>query len=326
MTKSAKFAAVMGLLVVLVAAVAIGLSLAGRGNPATTAVAAAIEETKAWAAELDAAANLPAVFRAENTATPEPTPTIYLTPTYSPPPTPIPGQNWLANGGFEEGWTTLPPVSGQQRNQEPNEWTLTWIEPGQPLWDAPADLATGIAEMVHKTKDLLPPDEGPGQPNALILDGVTTYKMFHGGAAFGSQLFQPVSLTAGAWRLTVPIQIHMHEDLPDDGSWDEYSVESGVWVLFDEMQAGGWAHAKQMGDHRWFSHVVEFTLPQSGEVAVLIRVKSKYLGTKDFFVDATRLQPIPAAARGPYRQFGAGQVLWLARPVSIIPADEIVTP
>jgi hypothetical protein len=252
---------------------------------------------------------------------------MYLTPTYSPPPTPIPGQNWLANGGFDDpDWTTLPPVSGNQRNQEPKYWSLTWIEPGDALWDAPADLATGIAEMVHKLASQLPEDERPGGPNALILDGDQTYKMFHGGAAFGSQLYQQVSLPAGAWRLTVPVQIHMHEDLPDDGSWDEYSVESGVWVLFDSMQAGGWAHAKQMGDHRWFSHVVEFTLPQSGEVEVLIRVKSKYQGTKDFFVDATRLQPIVAVARGPYRQFTAGQVLWLARPQSQIPADEIVTP
>lgn len=320
MSKSAKFMAVMALLVIVVAVVAIGLSLAGRENPATTAVAASIEETTTPVVELDAAANLPAVFRAENTPTPQPT------PTYGGPPTPIPGDNRLDNGGFEEGWTDLPPNPGNQVNQQPNEWTLTWIEPGEALWDAPADLATGIAEMVHKLASQLPEDERPGGSNALILDGVTTYKMFHGGAAFGSQLYQLVSLPAGAWRLTVPIQIHMHEDLPDDGSWDEYSVESGVWVLFDGMQAGGWAHAKQMGDQRWFSHVVEFTLPQSGEVAVLIRVKSKYLGGKDFFVDATRLQPIPVAARGPYRQFGAGQVLWPARPVERIPADEIVTP
>jgi hypothetical protein len=322
-----KIATVVGLVAAFaLGAVVLGAYLSGRPVNSSAVVSASAEETEASIAETDAAANLPAVFRPENTPTPEPTPTVFPTPTAGAPPTPIPGPNWLDNGGFEEGWTTLPPVSGQQRNQEPNGWTLTWVEPGQPLWDAPADLATGIAEMVHKTKDLLPPDEWPGAPQALILDGVTTYKMFHGGAAFGSQLYQQVSLPAGAWRLTVPVQIHMHEDLPPDGSWDEFSVESGVWVLFDGMQAGGWAHAKQMGDHRWFSHVVEFELPAAAEVEVVIRVKSKYQGPKDFFVDATRLQPIAAVSGGPYRQLTAGQALWLARPVERIPADKIVTP
>ena len=42
-----------------------------------------------------------------------------------------------------------------------------------------------------------------------------------------------------------------------------------------------------MGDRRWFYHVIEFNMPAAGEVEVLIRVKSKYLGPKDFFVDAT---------------------------------------
>jgi hypothetical protein len=296
------------------------------GREGAAVVSASPEETQAWLAENDVVANLPAVFRPENTPTPEPTPTIFPTPTYAPPPTPIPGPNWLDNGGFEEGWTDLPPVSGYLINQQPNGWTLDWLEPGEPLWDAPADIATGIAEMIHKRAIDLPPDEQPGGPKALILDGTHTYKMFHFGARFGSQLYQKVSLPAGAWRLTVPVQIHMHENLPPDGSWDQHSVESGVWVLFDGMQAGGWAHAKQMGDHQWFSHVVEFSVPAETEVEVLIRVKSKYLGPKDFFIDATRLQPITAVSRGPYRQFGAGQALWLARPLSAIPADEIVTP
>jgi hypothetical protein len=118
----------------------------------------------------------------------------------------------------------------------------------------------------------------------------------------------------------------MHENLPPDGSWDQYSVESGVWLLSGGMQAGGWAHAKQMGDHRWFYHVIQFNMPSDGEVDVVIRVKSKYQGPKDFFVDATSLRTISAVSRGPYRQLTAGQSLWLARPVERIPADEIVTP
>ncbi len=326
MNRIKHFATVIALVVFALGALTMAACRPDGEPAAPEIVAASAEETKAWLAEAGVAANLPAVFRPENTPTPEPTPTIYPTPPYVPPPTAIPGPNWLVNGGFEEGWTTLPPVSGQQRNQEPNGWTLDWLEPGESLWDAPADKATGIAEMVHKKFDQLPEDEWPGGEKALILDGEFTYDLFHGGAAFGSQLTQTVNLPAGAWRLTVPVQIHMHENLPPDGSWDQHSVESGVWVLFAGMQAGGWAHAKQMGDHQWFSHVVEFNLPAAANVEVLIRVKSKYLGPKDFFIDATRLQPIPTVAGGSYRQFSAGQVLWLARPLSEIPADEIVRP
>jgi hypothetical protein len=45
-----------------------------------------------------------------------------------------------------------------------------------------------------------------------------------------------------------------------------------------------------MGDRRWFDHVVDFDVPASGQVIILIRVKSKWLAPKDFFVDAVRLE------------------------------------
>jgi hypothetical protein len=129
-------------------------------------------------------------------------------------------------------------------------------------------------------------------------------------------------LPAGAWRLTIPIQAHMHVV----GSWDPYTAESGVWVLIAGMQAGGWVNANQMGDRRWFSHVVEFNLPAGGEVEVLIRVKSKHQAPKDFFVDATRLQPIATVSGGYHRQLSPGEALWLMRPLWRIPEDELVTP
>lgn len=273
----------------------------------------------ASADESDETANLPVVFRPEPSPTPTATPTVaptqtaVPTSTSGPPPTPpntvtpVPsptpgfGPNLLANGSFEEGWTDLPPVPGNLINQEPNGWELDWLEIGEEVWDLrtihPDDpqvgIVSGIAEMLHKLNTQLPPDEQLGGPNALILEGEHVYKLFHRGAAFGSQLYQTVSLPPGNYRLTVPIQLHWHENLdPNDPTWDTYTAESGAWVVAGSWQAGGWVTARDMGDRRWFYHVVEFSLPAQTEVGVLIRVKSIYRSPKDFFVDAVWLESI----------------------------------
>lgn len=304
---------IVGLLVVLVAVAAVtGANFIGRENSKAT-VWASDEETKARLAENGAGANLPAVFRADNTPTPTiaPTPTddafIYPTPppTAIPNPSPTPGfsQNWLVNGSFEgdQNWTNLPPVEGNLINQEPNGWKLDWLDKNETVWDLrtihPEDplvgVVSGIAEMLHKQANQLPPEEQPGGPKALILHGTQVYKMFHHGAAFGSQLSQAVTLPAGKWRLTVPVQLHWHEALdPADPNWDTFTAESGAWVLYGGAEIGGWATAREMGDQRWFYHVIEFTLPAETNVEVLIRVKSIYKSAKDFFIDAVWLQPV----------------------------------
>ena len=249
----------------------------------------------AYAVEGAGGANIPIVLKPANTPTPEPTPS----PTPRPTPAPPPDGNWIVNGSFEDGWTDLTPVEGFLINQNPNGWTLDWLERGEEVWDLrtihPDDpivgVVSGVAEMIHKLSHQLPPDEQLGGPKALILDGSAVYKMFHRGAAFGSQLTQTVWLPAGAYRLTVPVQLHWHENLdPDDPTWDTYTAESGAWVLFDGQQVGGWATARDMGDRRWYTHTVEFQLDEETEVEVLIRVKSIYWSPKDFFIDAVELR------------------------------------
>ncbi len=132
-----------------------------------------------------------------------------------------------------------------------------------------------------------------GGPRALILEGKHTYKLFHNAGAFGSQLSQWVTLPPGRYRLTVPVQLHWHEDLyPDDPTWDTFTAESGAWVIYGGTQIGGWATAREMGDRRWFYHVIEFNVAAETSVEVLIRVKSIYQGPKDFFVDAVWLEKI----------------------------------
>lgn len=250
----------------------------------------------------DALAQLPVVLGPEATPTATATlePTITPTPTVSPTPgaTTIPGDNALANGGFEEGWTTV-----EFGNQAPNGWVFTWVGIGQPLYDDPGSPATGVCECVHKLITQLPPHEHPGGSDPLILDGTTTYKLFT-NAAFGTELRQVVNLPPGSsWRLTVPVRVHLY------GETDAFAAESSAWVLLSETEArGGWVNGFDMGDRRWFDHTVEFEAPASGEVIVLIRVKSKWPRIKDFFVDAVRLEPAsnPRGELAP----GRGRIYW----------------
>ena len=269
----------------------------------------------ASAAEGAGGANLPGILKPENTPTPSLTPTRAVPtpgPTMTPAASPTPGfgPNWLENGSFEACWITLPPVEGDKRNQNPSGWTLSWLERGEEVWDLrtihpenpQVGIVTGIAEMVHKLNTQLPAEEQIGGPKALILEGLTTYKIFDTHGSYGSQLAQTVTLPAGLWRLTVPVQLHWQENLdPNDLTWDTFTAESGAWVLGDGLQAGGWATARDMGDRRWFYHVVEFELAEEQDVEVLLRFKSIYQSSKDFFVDAVWLEPISALTGGGYR-------------------------
>lgn len=147
--------------------------------------------------------------------------------------------------------------------------------------------------------------------------------MFHRAGAFGAQLTQRIeSMPPGVYRLTVPVQLHWQEKLDPEGDWDQYTAESGAWVLTDGMQSGGWAHAKQVGDRKWFYHVVEFNVQEGAAIDVLIRVKSKYRSPKDFFVDDIRLEKVqlPGGALP-----DENSILWRPQRVSDLAAAERVT-
>lgn len=201
----------------------------------------------------------------------------------------------IENGSFEDEWWDIATGYGYLTNQEPLDWSLEWIEPGQLLYDS-QDVAGGVPECVHKLSAQLPPNEQLGAKNALILDGDRTYKIFHFGAPFGAELRQTVyglePHTTGL--LIVPIQAHLH------GDNDPYGAESGAWVKTTDSErsddwAGNWANGEVMGDRQWYKHLVNFTVPPSGEVTVIIRVKSKWDGPKDFFIDGIRLEAMGVA-------------------------------
>ena len=188
----------------------------------------------------------------------------------------------LRNGNFMGKWDDMKPTSFFLINQQPKGWHLEWIEPGQPLFGDANTISKGIPECVHKLSKQLPPNEQLGAKDALILDGDTTYKIFHATSPFGATLSQTVTgLKPGTEAtLTVPIQVHLH------GETDAFGAESGVWVNGE----GGWVNGFDMGDRKWHKHEVEFEVPGDGRAEVVIRVKSKWPRAKDFFFDGITLE------------------------------------
>jgi len=187
------------------------------------------------------------------------------------------GTQLLRNGSFEEGWSDV-----NESIQQANFWNISWVPNGQLLYDESDNRAWAAPEFTHKLAGQLPPWEQICQPGALILDGTTVYKIFHGGLSFGGEMKQTVSgLTPGmSVKLTVPILLIPNQDT------DPYGSASGVWI----NGAGGWVWATTMGSRRWYYHQPTITVPGSGQVEILIRVKSRWQGV-DFFVDDVRLEP-----------------------------------
>jgi len=186
----------------------------------------------------------------------------------------------LKNGSFSEGWTDMPPAPGNLINQQPKGWKLSWIEQGKSLFGA-GDVATGVPECVHKLSKQLPTNERLGGPDALILAGNATYKIFHFGGAFGAELQQTViGLKPGTTAtLVVPILAVLYNET------DPYGAESGVWV----NGKGKWVNGGKMGNRKWYRHRVEFPVPANGQATISIRVKSKWPRKKDFFIDGITL-------------------------------------
>lgn len=182
----------------------------------------------------------------------------------------------LKNGSFEDGWTDMPPAPGYLINQQPNSWTLRWIEPGETLFDVD-DKASGVPECVHKLSTQLPANEQLGAANALILDGSTVYKIFHFAGSFGTELKQTVTgLKPGSTAtLTVPVLAVTYDQT------DPYGTEAGVWVNGE----GHWRNGNEMKNRLWVDHVVEFEVPADGTAVIEIRVKNKWPAKKDFFID-----------------------------------------
>ena len=209
------------------------------------------------------------------TATPTPVPSITPSPT-----TPSTGpSNPLKNGSFENGWSNMAPAPGNLINQQPTDWTVSWIPQGSRLWEF-HELSNGVPEALHKLASQLPAHEQIGEPNALLLDGDAVYKIFHFGASFGAELKQTITgLTPGdQYVLTVPVLMIQHN------TSEGYAAASGVFI----NGSGTWQWDETVGDRSWYTHTIDITVPDDGVVDIEIRVMSKWT-KKDFFIDDIKM-------------------------------------
>jgi len=183
----------------------------------------------------------------------------------------------LRNGSFEEGWTDY-----NGSIQLANFWDISWVAPGQPLYDDDI-LSNAEPEFTHKKEWQLPENERYCQPEALILDGNTVYKIFRHGAWAG-RLRQTIgNLTPGQRvKLTVPI---WQDSKIDDG------YEAATLVNIDGASTG-WVWNFQVPQRKWTYHTLKTNVPGDGRLTVVIRLKSRYAGA-DYFIDAIRLEPVP---------------------------------
>ena len=227
--------------------------------------------------------------------------------------------NLLQNPSFENGWHQTSPNSG---NQTPDAWELTWLDLGAPLLssgafpgeDAPIiDVAQFVPECVHKMAWQLPQDEWLGAPDALILDGTTTYKIF--GVAFGATLAQTVTATPGAVvTLRVPVQVHHH----GDGSYGACAVRARLgdaataWATFGDG-------LPDPDDPEWVTLELTATVPASGAITAALDCEGRALAPVDFFIDAVSLEAIEPPTP-PEPQRGAPRVQY-ARSYWLLPYD-----
>jgi hypothetical protein len=187
--------------------------------------------------------------------------------------------NLIVNGSFEAGWDTV-----AHGNQQPYGWTLSWLEPGDLLYDDDTAQATGTPELRHP---LLPEHEQLGGPEALVLDGEWTYKLFHANHAFGAELRQTVTGLIPGTQVTLIVPVQLHWQLEQDGG-DLYAAEAGAWV----NQQGQWVNMALLEHRQWYVLTVPAMVPADGVAEVVIRVKSKWQIGKDFFIDDVRLMAV----------------------------------
>lgn len=209
----------------------------------------------------------------------------------------------MKNGSFENGWIDLPPAPGWLINQQPNDWLLSWVNPGEKLYGS-NDVANGVPECVHKLATQLPPHEQPGGVDPLILDGNTVYKIFHNGASFGATLSQEVTglVPNGEYLLTTHVRVHVHqlatEAVP---TTDPYVAEYNLATDGGDGLRESWWNFTQDGgtgqalhNFKWATRQRRVRADDNGELFVSMFFKSKWNRPVDFFIDDISLDYIGA--------------------------------
>jgi len=215
----------------------------------------------------------------------------------------------MLNLSFELGWedVVIGASQGQpgRMAQRPYGWLISARPVGSLLLSAgvfpgdhPPVLETvkTIPEVRHIRKDQLPPEERPGGPKALILDGEWTFKVF--------SAYSPYSFTMETYlasedtgaepgdivQLTVPVCVHYHPYPGGDGS-----LGACRWRVIANGAGGTW-HTYQFNieDRRWHREQIEAKTDAQGGVALRIDLESASEAGITYFVDGITYKIVPA--------------------------------
>ncbi|HPD99352.1 MAG TPA: hypothetical protein PKV52_03725, partial [Candidatus Saccharibacteria bacterium] len=190
------------------------------------------------------------------------------------------------NYSFENGWTDVAPAP--DRLQQPRDWQLTVLEPGEPIWGNNAvtgtpSIVTGIPECIHKHNNQLPPNQQFGGSDALILDGNYVYKIQAVHMVCGVKLSTTITgLSPNTnYNVTVPTQVHYQNDYPDPEPDD---IE--IWINDSHYLA------EILPDREWLPLETIVTSNSSGSAVLDIRFMTKWGNSRDMFIDNITLYEV----------------------------------
>jgi GH25 family lysozyme M1 (1,4-beta-N-acetylmuramidase) len=250
--------------------------------------------------------------------TPPPTPAPTPAPTPIPAPTPT-AANLLVNAGWEEGHYHPSDANGYpiMALQVPTGWRINWRETKEGAWPNPLSEWPFLRpEMNRLPASKLAPDEQIDAPQALILEGGHTLKLFKGGGAMNATLITPVAAADAPrrLRLVVPVfadlvkgytskpqqaKVWANDPQQRDGLFrvrvGDRAVTSGrpEWAAITAgSTAGGWL---ALVPGQWNHVVVTFDAPAAAFDLKLDFILPFALPQNGVFLDRLELREIAAA-------------------------------
>jgi hypothetical protein len=150
---------------------------------------------------------------------------------------------------------------------------------GEEIFDTGV-IASGIPECVHKFDWQLPPNEQPGGEDALILDGVIVYDMFHRGASFGTELLQVNVGLQPNTEVAISVPVNCHFDEIGGGEPDDLEVR--VAISNGEEQV---LLLKDMVNREWTAIETTGVTNHDGSLSIRLRFIARWAHPRNFFID-----------------------------------------
>jgi murein DD-endopeptidase MepM/ murein hydrolase activator NlpD len=182
------------------------------------------------------------------------------------------------NGSFEDtNWTHLTP---DKRQQVPRGFVMIAESSGNVRGNA----ITTTSEVVHKNHDNLPEDEWNGAPNALVLDGEQSLKIF-GKGTWRTSLKQQI----GGFDVLERVVVHWPVNVHFDGRPDPYDPEDTAVIFRINGQHTVIWMTKEL-DRQWLTPALYGQADLDGLVDVEMEISVKWGHDTALFTDMLDIQ------------------------------------